>query len=126
MPDPNTTLATATALAVGNTGPHTLNASPANDYYRFTLSGRSSLNLSLTGLDSNVDLQLLGSSGVVLQQSTNTGLTAESVNYTDLSAGLYYIRVLAASGTANAHYTARAASAEEHQDRPAVAQLHHG
>lgn len=77
MPDPTNPLATATALAVGNTGMHTLNASTLNDYYRFTLSGRSSLNLSLTGLDGNADLQLLMASGVVLQQSTNTGTTAD-------------------------------------------------
>jgi hypothetical protein len=49
--------------------------------------------------------QLLNDVGTVLQASTNTGTAAEGVNLTDLSAGVYYIRVFAASGTTSAHYT---------------------
>ncbi len=108
MSDPGNTLATAQVIAIGATSQlfeHTVTTANSEDYYRFTLSGRSSVNLTLTELDANADLQLLNDVGTVLQASTNTGTTAEGVNLTDLSAGVYYIRVFAASGTTSAHYT---------------------
>ncbi len=108
MSDPGNTLATAQVIAIGATSQpfeNTVSTANPEDYYRFTLSGRSSVNLSLTGLNGNADLQLLNDAGTVLQASTNTGTTAEIVNLTDLSAGVYYVRVFAASGTTSAQYT---------------------
>jgi len=108
MSDPGNTLATAQLIAI-NAGSQTysdaVSTADPDDYYRFTLSGRSSINLTLTGLSGNADLQVLNGAGTVLQQSTNPGTAAEDVNLTDLSAGVYYVRVFAASGTTNAPYT---------------------
>lgn len=44
----------------------------ANDYYRFSLSSRSSFNLSLNGLAADADVQLLDSYGNTIQGSYNS------------------------------------------------------
>ncbi|MGI0485065.1 beta strand repeat-containing protein [Pantanalinema rosaneae CENA516] len=83
-------------------------ASNANDYYRFNLTARSSLNLSLTDLSADSDIFLLNSAGTVLQSSTNTGIFAESIN-TILEVGTYYIRVSPGGSVTSADYTLNAA-----------------
>ncbi len=71
-----------------------------NDYYRFSLANTANLNLSLTGLSANADIQLLDSNGSVLTLSTNAGSTAENIT-TQLATGTYYLRVFPASGSTN-------------------------
>ena len=68
-----------------------------NDYYRFTLNGRSSFNLSLNGLSADADVQLLNGNGQVLQSSTRSGTSAESISAT-LDGGTYYVRAYRYSG----------------------------
>ncbi|MEB3180728.1 MAG: S8 family serine peptidase [Nostocaceae cyanobacterium] len=71
-----------------------------NDFYRFTLQLRSSLNLNLDGLSADCDVQLIHDAngngvkdlGEVISFSMNNGTTAESIN-TFLDAGTYFIRV---------------------------------
>jgi hypothetical protein len=74
-----------------------------NDYYRFSVSDRSSLNLVVNGMSANADVQFLDSNGNVLQSSTNAGTTAESISRT-LNAGTYYVRVFPVNGS-NTNYT---------------------
>lgn len=108
MSDPGNSLSTAQFIAINagsQTYSDTVGTANPDDYYRFTWSGRSSVNLTLSALNANMDLQLLGSSGTVLQQASNTGTAAETVNLTDLSAGVYYVRVFAAESTYLANYT---------------------
>ncbi|MEY3334253.1 MAG: hypothetical protein RLZZ176_2556, partial [Cyanobacteriota bacterium] len=50
-----------------------------NDYYRFTVASTSNLNLSLNGLTSDANVQLLNSSGSLIQSSANAGTSAESI-----------------------------------------------
>jgi hypothetical protein len=75
-----------------------------NDYYRFTLSSRSSFNLALSGLTANAEVELLNSTGSVVavngipQSSTNAGALVESIN-TILEVGTYYIRVFPSAPT---------------------------
>ena len=76
------------------------------DYYRLCFAGRSSLSLSLNGLTANANLQLLSSSGAVLQTSDNGDNLAESIN-TVLAAGTYYLRVSSSSGSASTSYNLR-------------------
>ena len=82
-------------------------ASDLNDYYSFTLSSSSSsLNLSLTGLSADADVELLDSNRVsipAIPASTNSGLLSESINAT-LNSGIYYIRVYPGSGTPSTDY----------------------
>ncbi|OKH16366.1 peptidase S8 and S53 subtilisin kexin sedolisin [Fischerella major NIES-592] len=71
-----------------------------NDYYQFTLEGRSSFQLDLTRLSANANVQLirdvngngLVDKGEVIAASKRTGKKAESIT-TILEAGTYHIRV---------------------------------
>ena len=74
-----------------------------NDYYRFTVAQASNFSLGLSGLTADADVQLLDSSGVVLQSSVVSGTTAESITRA-LSTGTYYVRVYP-FGTANTNYS---------------------
>jgi Calpain family cysteine protease/Bacterial pre-peptidase C-terminal domain len=73
-----------------------------DDYYRFSVSDRSSLNLTVNGMSANADVQFLDRNGNVLQSSTNTGTTAESIGRT-IDAGTYYVRVFPVDGS-NTNY----------------------
>ncbi|MFN9631746.1 MAG: glycoside hydrolase family 9 protein, partial [Cyanobacteriota bacterium] len=64
----------------------------ANDYVRFEITQSVTLNLSLSGLGANADLELLDGSGSLLQRSANTGTTAESISR-GLGVGTYHARV---------------------------------
>jgi Calpain family cysteine protease/Bacterial pre-peptidase C-terminal domain len=84
-----------------------------NDFYTFTLSGRSSFNLTLSGLSANADVQLQKGSGEVIAGSYNPFRRAkrrqpapnnnESISAT-LDAGTYYIRVYPVGGSTNTNY----------------------
>ncbi|MDB9449631.1 pre-peptidase C-terminal domain-containing protein, partial [Dolichospermum circinale] len=63
-----------------------------DDYYSFNVTAPSNnVSLSLTGLNADVDLYLLDSSGTVIS-SSGSGTTSESIS-SQLSAGSYYVRV---------------------------------
>jgi hypothetical protein len=63
-----------------------------NDYYKFVITTGGTLTASLTTLPANYNLSLLNSSGTLLQSSTNSGTTNETINRT-VTAGTYYVRV---------------------------------
>jgi subtilisin family serine protease len=63
-----------------------------DDYYSFSLGVRHEFSLTLDGLTTNANVELLDLNGNVIQSSTNSGTTAESINAT-LEAGAYRIRV---------------------------------
>ncbi|MFO0940004.1 MAG: type VI secretion system tube protein Hcp [Pirellulales bacterium] len=70
------------------------------DYYAF--SGGGDIAISLSGLTSDVDLQVLDRFGRVLAQSTNSGNTAESINVNIPSgSGSIFIRVYSFLGASN-------------------------
>lgn len=98
--EPNNGTGAATAITL----PASINAliSPANDndYFSFTVSATSTINLSLTNLPANFNLRLLNSGGSQLAISQNGGTTNENINYTNAAAGTYYAQVLP-SGSAN-------------------------
>ncbi len=73
-----------------------------NDYYKFTLSNTSNFNLTLNGLGADANVQLLNSSGSVIQSSTNGGTTQDTISRS-LSGGTYYVRVYPMSGV-NTNY----------------------
>jgi hypothetical protein len=75
-----------------------------NDYYKLTLSGRSSFNLSLDDLTGNANVQLLNSSNQVVQSSAKWGKAAEAISVS-LDSGTYYIRVYPGNNWARSNYT---------------------
>ncbi|NYZ12215.1 hypothetical protein HL658_06610 [Azospirillum sp. RWY-5-1] len=70
-------------------------ATDTDDYYSFTLTATSNLNLTLQRLSANADVQLLSSTGTVLGSSSNAGTLNETINAYSLTAGSYYVRVQA-------------------------------
>ncbi|MBL1175027.1 CARDB domain-containing protein [Pantanalinema sp. GBBB05] len=75
-----------------------------NDYYRFTLTSRSSVNFTLANLSANAELQLLDSSSTVLQSSQNSNAMTDLIIAT-LDPGTYYVRVFPGSGSAGTDYS---------------------
>ncbi|MEW6493583.1 MAG: DUF4114 domain-containing protein, partial [Cyanobacteriota bacterium] len=76
----------------------TVNPLDPLNYYSFTLSGNSSMNITLSELSANADLELLNSKGEALQTSAKLGTSSESL-LTILEAGSYYIKVYADAET---------------------------
>ena len=62
------------------------------DYYKFSLTGNSTVNLNLSGLTENADLYLYNSEGSEIGYSYQGGKTDENI-LTNLTAGTYYVLV---------------------------------
>ena len=90
---------------------NTVGAADKNDFYRFNLSARSNLNLSLSGLTANADMQVIRDvnhngvvdPGDVVASSTLKGTASESINLQGLDKGFYFVRVNGAAD--NTSYT---------------------
>ncbi|NER32614.1 MAG: hypothetical protein F6J93_00790 [Oscillatoria sp. SIO1A7] len=76
--------------AVGATDPE--------DYYKFALSSKSNFRVAIDNLTANADIELLDSSGNVLESSAQGGTVADVIA-TPLDAGSYYVRVSGNSDT---------------------------
>jgi hypothetical protein len=89
------------ALGGGSAGTQTFNefvgSADTADYYKFTVSTAGTVNLSLSDLRSDADLNLLSSSGATLASSTRSGTSSESISLT-LTPGTYYVRTIRFSG----------------------------
>jgi Bacterial pre-peptidase C-terminal domain len=69
-----------------------LSSTNKNDFFRFVLSSRSSINLSLGKLKANANLQLLNSNGQIITQTSAPGSKDKALNVV-LDPGTYHIRV---------------------------------
>ncbi len=96
--EPNNSLATAATLVL----PATTNALIATasdvDYYSFTLTTNSTINLYLSNLAGDYDLRLLSNTGTQLAISENGSTSPESINYTNAAPGTYVIHVFGYNG----------------------------
>ncbi len=100
----NDTIQTATPLSpTSQTFNDFLSNSDLNDYFRFTLTHRSSISLILGNLTADANVQLLDAGGLMLQSSTNQGQASELIGAI-LNAGTYHIRVYLGNSDA-ANYT---------------------
>ena len=79
----------------------TISARGDNDYYSINITTGGSIIISLTTLPANYDLSLLNSSGSTLVTSQNNGTANETIN-TNVSIGIYYIRVFPKANASNA------------------------
>jgi nucleoid-associated protein YgaU len=76
----------------------------ANDYSRFYLPNTSNVNITLSGLSEDIDVQLLRDDGSFVDQSILGGDSDELISQV-LDAGTYYVRVYPAFGSANSNYS---------------------
>jgi hypothetical protein len=102
-----------------------INVRGDNDYYKFITTG-STITISLTTLPADYQLALLNSSGTILQSSTNSSTTSETINATVTSGGTYYARVYPKSNgafNANNCYTLRVQNSAGRMINPELVQL---
>lgn len=80
------------------------------DHYKFTITTRGTITLTLTTLPINYNLRLVSSTGTVLVTSQNNSTNNETINYT-AAPGVYYARVYSSNTAFNATscYTLRVA-----------------
>lgn len=76
--------------------------SDPNDFYQVKMLGKSSLDLKLSGLTADANLELRNTAGRVLKASRLRGSTNEAISF-NVAAGTYLIRVYQQSG--NTRYT---------------------
>jgi Metallo-peptidase family M12B Reprolysin-like/Secretion system C-terminal sorting domain/Fibronectin type III domain/Bacterial pre-peptidase C-terminal domain len=69
----------------------TINVSGDNDNYRFDITTGGTITVTLTTLPANYHLRLVNSAGTVLQTSSNSGTTNETITRT-VTPGTYYAR----------------------------------
>ncbi len=74
--------------------------SDVNDYIKFTTSAAGTINLTLTGLSANADLQLLDSTGTAIAATTSAGSANEHIGRL-LAGATYYARVTSVSTATN-------------------------
>ncbi len=73
-------------------GRDSVSSTNRSDYYRFSVDTASHLNLNLSGLTANANLNVLDSQGNVLNASANDGTMLETIDAL-LNAGTYYLQV---------------------------------
>ncbi len=74
------------------------------DCYTFKVVQNTNLNLVLNGLNANADLELFNGRGRVIASSNNANSASESITYSNLDAGQYYVRVSPAVKGENTYY----------------------
>lgn len=89
------------ALDIGSLGgvrkfTDSLSANDRADFVKFQVADRGNFNIALTGLKSNIDVQLLNSKGQTLATSANGSKRAERISRF-LMDGTYFIRIYAGS-----------------------------
>ena len=99
---------TAAALDLGSLSgvrryTDSLSSKDRADVLSFNVANRGNFNLALTGLKSNINVQLLGDSGQVLATSDNGGKSAERISRF-LMDGDYFIRIYAGNKFKNSAY----------------------
>ena len=62
------------------------------DFLKFEVANRGNFNITLTGLRSNIDVQLLNSNGQILATSDNGGRSADRISRF-INNGTYFIRI---------------------------------
>lgn len=94
--DPGNTLAAARDLGemgrTTRTRNDSINSTDSHDYYRFEVRESTTFNLSLTGLQDDLDVKLMDIGGAQIALSENDGSQSEAMNGV-LKPGTYYLDV---------------------------------
>jgi Metallo-peptidase family M12/Secretion system C-terminal sorting domain/Reprolysin family propeptide len=99
--EPNNTFETAASISVNtNLAAEIVDATDI-DFYSFTLSSISDLNISLSNLPEDYDMSLYNSSGTIIASSTNGGTTNESILLGNAAIGTYKLEILGIGGVSS-------------------------
>src|SRR4051812_8478463 len=99
---------TAAALNIGSmSGVHrytdSLSGKDRADYLKFDVANRGNINITLSGMKANIDIQLLNSSGQQLATSDNGGKSADRISRF-INNGSYFIRIYPGKGFRGSAY----------------------
>lgn len=98
LPSPNaTTLPTVRQQTVSS-------SADLQDYFRFEVTTASALQINLSGLSQDIDIQLLDSAGRVIQTAGVSGNSIENMLTSTLAVGTYYLRVFATGAQLTSNY----------------------
>ena len=100
--EPNNTTGTAPLITLPTNISALIATNADADYYRFTLAGTSTLNLSLSNVAGDYDLRLLDNTGAELAISQLGGTSNEYISYPNAPAATYYIHVFGYNGAFSA------------------------
>lgn len=105
----NNTQATAGTIVAGTSYNALIASSTDIDHYKFTTTGVTNINVALTTLPADYDVQLLNAAGTAIVSGTSGGTTSESINYSNAPAGTYTVKVFGYNGvfSATSCYTLR-------------------
>ena len=112
--EPNNTRGTADFVRSFGAGTHsntyygsTGSGSDTQDWGRFTLGGRTSGTIQLSGMSQDLDIELYNSSGTRIARSVRSGTRTDTITLTNLAAGDYYVRVVPGVSGARSAYALR-------------------
>lgn len=96
--EPNETLAAAIAISPNIDIKGQIASATDKDYLKFTLTGTSSVTVTLTTLPADYDLVVYNSAGTQLGISQNSSTTSETITLSSLAAGTYTIYIFGYGG----------------------------
>lgn len=94
----NETLSTAATISTNTAVSAAIGSTTDKDWYKFTLSSTSNLNITLTNLAGDYDIIFYNSAGTEIKRSENSGTTNETISNTNTAAGTYYLQVFGYNG----------------------------
>jgi hypothetical protein len=94
----NETLGAAASVATNTNLSAAIGSATDKDWYSFTLSAVSNLNITLTNLPADYDIILYNSAGTEIKRSENGGTTSETITNSNTAAGTYYVQVFGYNG----------------------------
>lgn len=91
--EPNNSLQTSYSIKFGTTYQSYISKEDDVDYYRLYVSAAGPINIKLSDLPHDYNLELYNSDGVMVDYSENSGTASEDINYYAYGAGNYYIKI---------------------------------
>lgn len=96
--EPNESLAAAATVATNTNISGAINTGADKDWYKFTLSATSNLNVTLSTLPADYDIILYNSAGTEIKRSELGGTSSETITNNNTAAGTYYLQVFGYNG----------------------------
>ena len=97
--EPNDTIQAAYPINLGTTYQSYISTTTDLDFYKLNVSTTGNINITLSDLPSDYDLNLYNSNGDNVAWGQNYGTASESINFNVTQTGNYYIRVNSYSGS---------------------------
>jgi hypothetical protein len=96
--EPNESLSAAATVSTNTNISAAIGSTTDVDWFKFTLSATSNLNIVLSNLPGDYDIILYNSAGTEIKRSENGGTTNETITNSNTAAGTYYVQVLGYNG----------------------------